>query len=55
MSKKLSKAEPLTFSTESDDDYCVGCEFVKIMSETGKGYCQVHGDIDTGEGDGKEV
>ena len=33
-------------STKDKAPECIGCEFVKIMSEDGTGYCQVHGDIE---------
>lgn len=31
--------------------FCPNCEFVRIMSDDGKGYCQVHGDINGGPSD----
>lgn len=30
------------------EGFCPSCEFVRIMSDDGKGYCQEHGDINGG-------
>ena len=36
---------------EDDEAFCIGCEFVRLLSPHGVGYCQVHGDIDGREND----
>ncbi len=40
------------FPTGARKDYCEGCDFVRIMSDDGTGYCQVHGDINGGPAGG---
>ena len=42
--KPLYKWKPQT-------QFCEGCEFVRIMSDDGRGYCQKHGDINGGPSD----
>lgn len=32
-------------------DFCLGCEWVRLMNPDGLGYCQEHGDIDQREND----
>ena len=34
-----------------DEVFCEGCEFVRLISPQGVGYCQLHGDIDHREND----
>ncbi len=31
--------------------FCEGCEFVRLLSEDGRGYCRKHGDIKGGPSD----
>ena len=41
----MGKMKELSIQKDNGEVYCVGCEFVKIMSDDGTGYCKEHGDI----------
>lgn len=42
----MGKMKELSIQKDNDEVYCVGCEFIKIMSDDGIGYCKEHGDMD---------